>query len=98
MNPFSDHTRIAEELFAIGWKSPNDAQWHHLQRWCEEKTVQTSLPIEDELRSKLKIAEEALVEIERGGCGTMCDDHPEGYHYLSCPWRIATYALARIRE
>lgn len=55
-------------------------------------------PIEDELRAKLKVAEEALVEIERGGCGTMCDDHPEGYHYLSCPWRIATYALARIRE
>lgn len=55
-------------------------------------------PIEDELRAKLKIAREALAEIERGGCGTMCDDHPEGHHYLSCPWVVATHALARIRE
>lgn len=55
-------------------------------------------PIEDKLREKLKIAEEALAEIERGGCGTMCDDHPEGHHYLSCPWVTATHALARIKE
>ena len=72
--PFDDHCKIAEELYGLGWRSPNDAQWDHLRQWCDGISIEWNLLAlsrghnRDEainLRSKLAIAVEALERIQR---------------------------------
>lgn len=56
---------IAEELFAIGWAAPNDAQWDKLTKWWAEKQLATT-PLQkriEELEKQL-LAMRARKELE----------------------------------
>jgi len=101
--PFDDHCKIAEELYGLGWRSPNDAQWDHLRQWCDGISIEWNLLAlsrghnRDEainLRSKLAIAVEALELIH--SCTCYEGDHKAANPH--CEVNITQDALVKIRS
>lgn len=100
--PFDDHCKIAEELYGLGWRSPNDAQWDHLRQWCDGISIEWNLLAlsrghnRDEaiaLRSKLAVAVEALE-----GMNCSCYPYHKDHDSEDCAAVIAKEALAKIRS
>lgn len=51
--------QIAEELHAIGWTSPNDAQWVGLEKWLDEKRL-----IPESQACRREVLEKCLEQLE----------------------------------